>query len=97
ERGQCQGLVGSVRLESRVVEDDHGEADAVHRDALARDDAGRGEAAETDAQARVAAAHLAREQRTDALDQTGEHQRLGRSSTRTSSPTRRVSTMSIAK
>src|SRR5690606_2243105 len=76
------------------------QAHAVDRDAFAKLRVGQRQAADGDAQARVAAARLARVEPADALHQSGEHQAApaaasGRSSTRTSSPMRRVSTMRI--
>ena len=76
ERGQREGFVGGVGLETCRVERDHGQAHAVDGDAFAQMHPANGRVPTSMRQARVAAALFGRGQAADAFDDSGEHQRV---------------------
>src|SRR5690606_39241197 len=78
QRGQAEGFIRRIRLERAGVERDHGQADAVDRDALADRDFLERQRAGLDAQPRVATGMLACGEPAYAFDQAGERQRASR-------------------
>jgi len=74
QRGQRQRLGGRIGLKGGCIERDHGQAHAVHRDALAELHSIERQRADRHGQADVAAHRLQRGDAADTLDDAGEHQ-----------------------